>query len=238
VAQNFFEHDSRLIQGFEVTSAPTADRIQAGQAVYTPGLLGWYDWLVLGISNRWIWRCPTPRLLELYDRNITGNHLEVGVGTGYFLDRCRWPSPPQRLVLADLNDHCLSATSGRVARYVPETLHHDVFQPLPAEVGRFDSIGLNYVLHCLPGDLSSKAVVFEHLRAALLPQGVLFGATILAEGVPTSFAARRLMAFYRRQGIFGNARDRLSDLRATLTARFAKVDIDAVGCVARFAAWK
>ncbi len=28
---------------------------------------------------------------------------------------------------------------------------------------RFDSIGLNFLLHCLPGTLREKAIVFDHL---------------------------------------------------------------------------
>ncbi|HZM07834.1 MAG TPA: hypothetical protein VFC11_05185 [Methylocella sp.] len=59
------------------------EQIAAGQAVYTKRMLGIYDWLVLGLSNRLIWRCPTQGLVAHYDRHVTANHLDVGVGTGY-----------------------------------------------------------------------------------------------------------------------------------------------------------
>src|SRR4051794_1502272 len=98
---------------------PTAARIEAGQAIYTRSTLALYDALVLGLSNRFIWRCPTARLLDLYDAHVTANHLEVGVGTGYFLDRCRFPSEHPRLVLLDLNRNCLEATRRRVRRFRP-----------------------------------------------------------------------------------------------------------------------
>jgi SAM-dependent methyltransferase len=218
----------------EVPDSVTSERIAAGQVVYTPRTLRGYDVAVLGVSNRWLWRCPTPRLLELYDRHVTGHHLEVGVGTGYFLDRCRWPTPTPRLVLADLNEHCLAATARRLSRYAPQTVRYNVFEPWPLPERRFASIGLNYVLHCLPGDLRAKAVVFDHLQAALAPGGVLFGATILGDGVPRSWAARRLMAAYNRRGIFSNTRDRLADLDAILRERFPSVQMDVIGCVARF----
>jgi hypothetical protein len=39
------------------------EQIAAGQAVYTKRMLGIYDWLVLGLSNRLIWRCPTQGLV-------------------------------------------------------------------------------------------------------------------------------------------------------------------------------
>lgn len=70
----------------------SAEEVAAGQAVYTERLLAAYDFLVLGVSNRWVWKCSTRRLEELYARHITANHLDVGVGTGYLLDRCRLPS--------------------------------------------------------------------------------------------------------------------------------------------------
>jgi len=64
------------------------EEVVAGQAVYSKRVLGNYDLVVLGLSNRFLWRCPTERLLEHYNRHVTENHLDVGVGTGYFLDNC------------------------------------------------------------------------------------------------------------------------------------------------------
>src|SRR5262249_7044284 len=68
------------------------EQVAAGHAVYTKRMLTVYDFVVLVISNRLIWKCPSRRILELYNRHVTGNHLHVGVGTGYFLARCRFPS--------------------------------------------------------------------------------------------------------------------------------------------------
>ncbi len=64
----------------------TPEEVAAGQAIYTPGMLNLYDLRVLWISNRFIWKCPTLRLLALYDRRVMANHLDVGVGSGYCLD--------------------------------------------------------------------------------------------------------------------------------------------------------
>jgi hypothetical protein len=219
--------------------------VHAGQAIYTRRVLRLYDLLVLGLSNRFVWRCPTRELLAWYDAHVTANHLDVGVGTGYFLDRCRFPSAPPRLALMDLNSNCLEAASRRVARYAPSTFLHDVLEPVPTDAllpgaalggGPFGSIGMNYLLHCLPGPYPRKAAAFDHLQALLAPGGVIFGSTILAEGVPRGFAARRLMAAYNRRGVFSNATDSLGELRATLTERFSDVAINTIGCVALFRA--
>ena len=56
----------------------TPEQVMAGQAVSTRRNLANYDWLVLGLSNRFVWQCRTERLLEPYNRHITGNHLSYG----------------------------------------------------------------------------------------------------------------------------------------------------------------
>ena len=50
------------------------DAVAAGQAVYDKRTLAIYDLLVLGLSNRWIWRCPTPVQLDHYNNNLSANH--------------------------------------------------------------------------------------------------------------------------------------------------------------------
>jgi hypothetical protein len=184
-----------------------------------------------------LWKCPTPRLLDLYNAHVTANHLEVGVGTGYFLDRCRFPARP-RLVLVDLNRNCLEAASRRVRRYSPRTVRGSVLEPIPYDGEPFTSAGLNYVLHCLPGDLKSKARVFDHIRALLAPSGVVFGATLLARGVRAGFLARRLMRLYNACGFFGNADDSPDDLREALASRFTSSQVEVVGCAGLFVARK
>ena len=98
---------------------PTEKDILAGQAVYTRQILNVYDLLVLGASNRLVWKCPTQRLVEHYNRHITDNHLDVGVGTGYFLDKCRFPSTKPRVALMDLNQNSLDFAARRIARRSP-----------------------------------------------------------------------------------------------------------------------
>jgi len=49
-------------------AAPNATAIAAAHAIYTPFMLSFYDRLVHGLSNRFAWRCPTERLIGLYQR--------------------------------------------------------------------------------------------------------------------------------------------------------------------------
>ena len=53
-----------------------------GSDVYSPFVLSLYDLFVLRFSNRFLWKCPTKELVSLYNRNVSGEHLDIGVGTG------------------------------------------------------------------------------------------------------------------------------------------------------------
>jgi hypothetical protein len=215
---------------------PSNSDTHAGQAVYSPFTLKLYDTVVLGLSNSFIWKCPTSRILDLYDRHVSANHLDVGVGSGWFLDHCRFPNTTPRVGLMDLNVSCLAATAQRVARYRPEQYQADVMAPLTIKTELFSSMGLSYLLHCLPGRMEEKGVVFDNLIPLLKPEGTIFGATLLSEGVNRSPSARALMRFYNGKGIFSNANDSVQALKAALEQRFRHVELEIIGCAALFAA--
>ena len=214
----------------------TGEQVAAGQAVYTKRTLAIYDFVVLGISNRIIWKCPTRRLEKHYSEHLTANHLDVGVGTGYFLDRCRFPSQTPRIALMDLNVATLEFSSQRIKRYHPETYCRNVLEPISIDAAKFDSVGINYLLHCIPGSVASKAVTFDQLKALMNPNAVLFGSTLLQGGVPRNWLSRRLMDAYNKRGIFSNQRDDLSGLKCALNQRFREVAVEVVGCAALFSA--
>lgn len=212
------------------------EAVRRGQAVYTPLVLRVYDAWVLGFSNALVWRCPTSRLLEHYARHLSLRHLEAGVGTGYFLAHGRFPEGTPRVTLFDLNRHALEYSARRLRHLEPSIQQGNLLLPLPV-TERFDSAAINYVLHCLPGDIEAKSVVFDHLKAVLRPGGVVFGSTLLAEGVPVSRPARRLMGSYNRKGIFSNEADSAAALEAVLRRSFARYTLDLVGCGALFAGY-
>jgi len=214
----------------------TPEEIEAGQAIYTKRMLGYYDLRVLWVSNPLIWKCPTSRLLNHYNRFVTANHLDVGVGSGYYLDKCQFPTPNPRIPLMDLNANSLAFATDRIKRYHPETLLRNVLEPISFDGPRFDSVGVNYLLHCLPGDMAAKCCVFDHLRSLMDPGAIIFGSTLLQGGVQRSVAARALMAHYNFYGVFSNTSDSLETLRQELKKRFTTVSIEIVGCVALFSA--
>ena len=136
-------------------------------------------------------------------------HLDVGVRTGYFLDRCRFPFHEPR-------NHSLRSKPGqrfgprrlRLRRYSPVCHLGNVLEPAPEDFAGFHSVGLNYLLHCLPGDLLSKSVVFKNLKPLLKENGVIFGSTILGSDCAHNLLGRKLMNLYNRKGIsFSNVSD-------------------------------
>ena len=173
---------------------------------------------------------------SLYDELASANHLDVGVGTGFYLDRCRFRQPPERIVLMDLNPNSLAHASRRIARYHPEVRRGDVLRPLEPQPEPFESVGLANLLHCLPGPMARKAAAFDHLAAVMNPGAVLFGSTLLGRGVRGSWPARFVMRQINRRGVFSNTEDDLPSLRAALEERFTDVEVEVVGLMALFTA--
>lgn len=214
--------------------SPTPEEIAAGHAFYTRRSLAVYDIAILGYFSRLAWRCPAHRIVAHYNRHVSANHLDVGVGTGYFLDHCTFPTDTPRVALLDPNAECLKVASRRLARFDPEVIEADVLQPIAYSGAAFDSIGLNYVLHCLPGDIVAKGTVVDHLRPIANPGATLFGATLLHDGVARNWFARAVMTRNNAHGIFSNADDSMSGLRTMLETHLTDVTVDVVGCVGIF----
>ncbi len=210
------------------------DTAAAGAAIYSKPILSVYDLYVLGFSNTFVWRSPSRPMVDFYNEHISGNHLDVGVGTGYFLDKCRFPSSTPTIALLDLNPNSLQATSQRLARYNPAIYLANVLEPFEIDAPGFDSIGLNYLLHCLPGTMLSKGVVFANLMPLLNNSGVVFGTTILVQGVERNFLAKQLLKIYNSKGIFCNTQDNPKDLENILKENFHDYSIRVEGCVAFF----
>ena len=65
---------------------PMKKNTDDGAKIYTPLTLKLYDWWVLGVSNRLAWGCPTKEhLLPHFLEHLGNNHLDIGVGTGFYL---------------------------------------------------------------------------------------------------------------------------------------------------------
>ena len=210
------------------------DPAYRGQSEYSRPLLKLYDPLVLGPIARFVWRCPATRLVERYRQRIRSRHLDVGPGTGYFLERSGLPDGSPVTIL-DPNPNVLRHVSQRLGQLDITAVEADVLKPLPVS-GPFDSAALHLVIHCLPGPLPRKAAAVANVAAVLAPDGVLLGASVLGTSGRHTWAARRMLDAFNRQGGFDNLNDTEEGLGEILAASFEHVELETVGSVAIFAA--
>jgi SAM-dependent methyltransferase len=210
------------------------DPAYRGQSEYTPFFLKVYDPVVIGFLTRVVWRCPTTLLVERYRRHIRPRHLDIGPGTGYFLERAglRAGTP---VTILDPNVHVLDHASRRLRDLDITAVEADVLKPLPL-ASTFDSAALHGVIHCLPGPLSRKAAAVANVAAVLAPTGVLFGVSLLGTAGPHTWLSRRILEANNRRGIFDNLGDTVEGLGEMLGASFAHVELETVGSMAIFAA--
>ncbi len=188
--------------------------------------------------------------LDLFPRGGVNVHPSL-------LPRYRGPSPITAAILA--GDRETGVTVQRIALEVdagdvyarrtvpldgtettgsltPVLAEVNLLVPIRLDAAPFASVGLTYVLHCLPGGMREKLAAVDHLRPLMEKGAVLFGATILGRGVAPNRAARALLDLYNAKGVFNNRDDDLVSLSGGLRQRFDKVEIESEGCVALFRA--
>jgi len=181
-----------------------------------------YDLGLYRFISPYIWRCSTKRLLDNYVENVSRNHLEIGVGSGYFLERTLCADFLERLVLLDINRRCLKKSAHRLQEFAPVSYQHNILLPMPADLKKHSSVGMNYVLHCIPGDFLT----------------MFFGATLLNHPVRCGFWPWLMMRLLNGVGIFNNQDHRLAELKEALEATFHDVEISVIGSAAVFRAVK
>lgn len=217
---------------------PASKEAAAGAAAYSNFLLSIYDVEVLMFEMRCIFKCPSQKILDLYNKHVSDAHLDVGVGTGYFLDKCRYPVEHPVVHLMDLNPNSLRKTSGRIMRYHPVTHHWNVIEPFLRDMPLFNSIGAANFLHCLPGTMLNKEIIFKNLNRFLNKGGVFFGATVLGQGVDAGLLYRLVNPIYNKASVFSNLSDNAADLEKILAANFKTYNVDVIGSYALFAGYK
>ena len=208
------------------------DPAYKGQRDFTPLALRFYDPFVLSFSARWVWNCPVERLVEHYRWHLRPNHLDVGPGTGYFLEHAGIP-PDSAVTILDPNLNVLRHAAVRLPSLDVTAVEADVLRPLPVR-GPFGSVGMNLVLHCLPGPMPRKAAAIRNIAAVLDPEGMFFGSTVLGDEGNHSWAARRMLDLYNGRGSFDNRTDTEEGVRNVLGASFEHVELDVVGSIAIF----
>jgi SAM-dependent methyltransferase len=221
----------------EPERSPQRLNSEAGASVYSPTILKLYDFGVLGLSNRFAWQCPTKTvLLPFYREHLGRKHLDVGVGTGFYIARAGLTRLHQ-VGLLDLNENSLRAAAAQVKEAEVRTFLRDVMKPdsEPADTG-YDSVSLFYLLHCLPGTMDDKETAIANLKRYLSKDGVLYGATILGEEAGHNAMGRMLLKLYNHKGALHNLGDTFEGLQRMLRRQFDDVQVRRHNKVALFVA--
>ena len=219
-------------------TCPERDRdpVPVGASVYNRYSLVLYDLLVHFFSNRFVWRCPTVHLIEHARACLSPKHLEMGIGSGKLFQKVSVGRAFERLAIADVNLDCLGFARKVLHQENPETWKVNLLNPRE-EIQRlsgFQSIGLNYVLHCLPLEFREKLELCGRLMDRCLEDGgVLSGCTLFPNLNPSRFS-RKLMGFYNRRGVFHNQSDDPKLFWEWIDARGLDPQFYTVGCVGFF----
>ena len=213
---------------------PVTQEAAAGASIYSKWLLALYDLEVLKFEMPVVFKCPLKRVVSLYRDNLSGVHLDVGVGTGYFLDTCKFPVENPTLHLMDLNENSLEVTASRVNRYNPVVHHWNVLESIEIELPQFASISASNFLHCLPGNMTDKEAFLRNLTPLLRDGGTFFGTTVLGKGTNAGWLFKKVNALYNRLSIFSNLEDDVQGLEEILLRHFRHVSVELVGSIALF----
>ena len=210
------------------------DPAYRGQSDYSRALLRLYDPLVLGPIARFVWRFSTAEHVRLYRKHIRPNHLDVGPGTGNFLEHDGLPDG-NKVTILDPNPNVLRHVSRRLRDLDVTAVQADVLKPLPTP-GPFDSAALSLVLHCLPGPMERKALAVANVARVMAPDGVLFGASVLGTSARHTRLGRAFLWAFNKRGAFGNLDDTEAGLREILERSFRHVSVETVAGIAVFVA--
>lgn len=207
-----------------------------GIKIYSQIGLRFYDLLIMGAVTRYVWNCPSSVFVEFYREHVTANHADIGVGTGFCLDRCDFPESNSRLALIDLKLNCLEFAARRLARFHPEQYLWNASASPLVNVPAFESIGLGGILHCLPGDMNEKGRVFDALKSLSKRGTKIFGYTLVNDDVRATLRRRATFRLFHRAQIINCERDHAGALKRELATRFPQHSVRLHGCFAFFTA--
>lgn len=207
-----------------------------GAKIYSRFLLGCYDFIVYRVLSLYVWRCHPQHFFNFYKDNMSNNHADVGVGTGYLLNQCPYQPGRVRIGLFDLQPNCLAYTANRLARFRPETFQRDALERAPFLGQKFNSIALGGILHCIPGTFAEKGGVFDSVQSLMLSGGHIFGYTILNREIHKTWLSRFVYCLLYRLKVINASDDSVSQLKTELSKRFNRVNVEVVGCIAFFSA--
>ena len=102
--------------------------------------------------------------------------MEIGPGTGYFIKKYQF----ENLLLVDINDDVLTNSKNNLINNSKniKIINKNVFENNNKLTDDISSIGLSYVLHCIPHDLNESVNnLVENINTN--NKVVIFGSTVI-----------------------------------------------------------
>lgn len=192
-----------------------------------------YDVFVNEINCKYIWSCDKSKIFNLYKKNVRPNHVEIGPGTGYYLKPSMYKI--KKLALVDINQDILdySRKNLKENNCNIETFCINLFsKPNKFTVNKNSSIGINCVLHCIPGKLETK---IQHILDNIEKDKniVLFGATVVNDK-SDSVLVNLELKFLNHFKIFQNGADFSHELVDYLQKKKLTYHVEKVGQILFF----
>ena len=166
--------------------------------------LRYYDFFVNEINCKFVWNCHKENIEKLYKKNIRKNHLEIGPGTGYFIKNYKF----NNLTLVDINDDILKYNLKQqpLTKYIRQNLF---IKDEKINLLNYSSVGVNCVLHCVPGKLEDK---MNNLIQSFNDKDIIiFGGTVVNDPSNNYFTNIQLKIL-NKYGIFHNKNDYTENL--------------------------
>ncbi|VVU94689.1 hypothetical protein CPAV1605_414 [seawater metagenome] len=192
--------------------------------------LKYYDYLVNNINCKYVWKCDKSHILNNYKNNMSNNHLEIGPGTGYFLKK--FSCNNTKLTLMDINDNILNYSHGNLINNFKSinSINHNIFQK--EFYGNYKSVGINYVLHCIPGRIEDNVqILIDNLQPK---DCTIFGSSVITDTELVSILAKGELYFLNKFQIFNNKNDKSINLIRYLKNKNYNFNYEIIGNVMIF----
>ena len=177
-----------------------------------------YDYFVNNINCKYVWKCDQRYIKKLYANNITNKHLEIGPGTGYFIKKYQF----NNLHLVDINQDILDNSKKNLSNSCQNIKIHNqnIFENNNKINEDITSIGLSYVLHCVPNNLD---ISIDNLvkNTKNDNQITIFGSTVIPN--KKDFLAMTEIYTLNTLGIFNNINHNKDQLECIISKYNGKI---------------
>jgi hypothetical protein len=210
-----------------------SDPSYKGQSGYNAAMLAIYDVWVLKFMTKAVWKVPVALGVDRYRQHMGHRHLDVGPGTGYFIEKADQPRDTE-ITLLDPIRPCFATWRSDSRHGIRSPLRPTSWSPSRSTDRSTPRLSASYST-AFAGQ-RVKAVAVRNIAHVLDPEGILFGGTVLGLQGDHTKSARAFLRAANKPGGFDNVDDTAEGLRRILEMSFSAVDVDVVGSAALFAA--